>query len=331
VPLPLTVLSILAIDLGTETLPALALGREPAESGLMARPPRRQGQNVIDKAMLLRAWGLMGLLSAGLSLGLFFLVLTRAGWTPGAPTGSGTLLRDAYLRATTATFAAIVACQIGTAFAARTQRSSLRAIGLWSNRLLLAGIAFELVFAAAVIYLPPLQAVFGTAALPGWVLALLVPMPLLVWGVDEVYRALRCRQGSGHPVGEPRCGGSTPRCRMRRRSAAKRVAGAPSTTLWSMLTVRSSNSTVPMCPSTSTGLTLIPPTTTVREARLGGAIAKPPPSANIPRAVTCTVPIASCTRWERLMTAYIARYSPGTRPSVGASVSSSRPFPVLEG
>ncbi len=50
VPLPLTVLSILAIDLGTETLPALALGREPAEPGLMARPPRRQSQNVIDKA-----------------------------------------------------------------------------------------------------------------------------------------------------------------------------------------------------------------------------------------------------------------------------------------
>jgi magnesium-transporting ATPase (P-type) len=198
VPLPLTVLSILAIDLGTETLPALALGREPAEPGLMARPPRKQSQNVIDKAMLLRAWGLMGLMSAALSMGLFFLVLTRAGWTPGAPTGSGTPLHDAYLQATTATFAAIVACQIGTAFAARTQHSSLRAIGLWSNPLLLAGIAFELLFAAAVIYLPPLQTVFGTAALPGWVLALLIPMPLLVWGLDEAYRALRRNLSGGH-------------------------------------------------------------------------------------------------------------------------------------
>jgi calcium-translocating P-type ATPase len=193
VPLPLTVLSILAIDLGTETLPALALGREPAEPGLMARPPRTQGQNVIDRAMLLRAWGLMGVLSAALSMALFFLVLTRGGWSPGDATGSGSALRNVYLQATTATFAAIVACQIGTAFAARTQHSSLRAIGVWSNRLLLAGIAFELVFAAAVIYLPPLQAVFGTAPLPGWVLALLVPMPLLVWGLDEIYRALRRR------------------------------------------------------------------------------------------------------------------------------------------
>ena len=128
--------------------------------------------------------------------GAVLLVLTRAGWTPGAPTGLGSPLHHAYLQATTASFAAIVACQVGTAFAARTQRSSLRSIGLTSNPLLLAGIAFELVFAAAVIYLPPLQAVFATAALPGWVLVLLVPMPLLVWGLDEIYRALRRR----HPA-----------------------------------------------------------------------------------------------------------------------------------
>jgi calcium-translocating P-type ATPase len=194
VPLPLTVLQILAIDLGTETLPALALGREPAEPGLMARPPRRRGENVIDRTMLLRAWGIMGVVSAALTLGLFFLVLLRAGWTPGAPTGDGAPLHQAYLQATTASFAAIVACQIGTAFASRTQRSSLRSIGLLSNPLLLGGVAFEVLFAAALVYVPPLQDVFGTAALPAWVLGLLVPMPVLVWGVDEVFRAVRRRR-----------------------------------------------------------------------------------------------------------------------------------------
>jgi magnesium-transporting ATPase (P-type) len=55
VPLPLTVLQILAIDLGTETLPALALGREPAEPGLMSRPPRSPKAGVIDRTLLLRA------------------------------------------------------------------------------------------------------------------------------------------------------------------------------------------------------------------------------------------------------------------------------------
>ena len=114
----------------------------------MARAPRRRGENVIDRSMLLRAWGLMGILSAVLTLGLFLLVLASAGWTPGAPTDPGSLLHLAYLQATTASFAAIVACQVGTAFASRTHRSSLRGIGLWSNPLLLGGIAFELLFAA---------------------------------------------------------------------------------------------------------------------------------------------------------------------------------------
>ena len=53
VPLPLTVLQIPAIDLGTETLPALALGREPAEPGLMDRPPRPRTAGVIDRPLLM--------------------------------------------------------------------------------------------------------------------------------------------------------------------------------------------------------------------------------------------------------------------------------------
>ena len=82
IPLPLTVLAILAIDLGTETLPALALGREPAEPGLMDRPPRPRGEGVIRPAMLVRAWLFLGLISAALALGGFFFVLVRAGWHP---------------------------------------------------------------------------------------------------------------------------------------------------------------------------------------------------------------------------------------------------------
>ncbi|SEC65429.1 plasma-membrane calcium-translocating P-type ATPase [Amycolatopsis tolypomycina] len=187
IPLPLTVLQILAIDLGTETLPALALGREPAEPGLMSRRPRRRSEGVVTGRMLLRAWGIMGLLSGALVLGAFFAVLYAAGWHPGADVSSGAL-HTAYLQATTATFAAIVCCQVGTAFAARTERVSLRSVGLTTNRLLLGGIVFELVFAAALIYLPPLQALFGTAALPAWVVAMLLPMPVIVWGADELFR-----------------------------------------------------------------------------------------------------------------------------------------------
>ena len=69
IPLPITALQILAIDLGTETLPALALGREPAEPGIMQRRPRPRSQGIIDRPMLTRAWLWLGLLEAALVLG----------------------------------------------------------------------------------------------------------------------------------------------------------------------------------------------------------------------------------------------------------------------
>lgn len=188
IPLPLTVLQILAIDLGTETLPALALGREPAEPGLMQQPPRSPSEGVIRPAMLTRAWLLLGGVSAVLVMAGFLTTLHGAGWHPGDPTGEGSPLHHAWQQATTMTFLGIVACQLGTAFAARTQRVSLRSVGLTSNRLLLVGIVFEVVFAAVVVAWQPLQEVFGTA-LPGvGQLALLLAFPPIVWGADEAYR-----------------------------------------------------------------------------------------------------------------------------------------------
>lgn len=133
VPLPLTVLQILAIDLGTETLPALALGRERAEPGTMSRPPRPSSQGVISRDMLVRSWCYLGTVSAVLVMGAFFYVLWRAGWQPGDPTGAGDPLHHAYIIATTATFAGIVTCQVGTAVAARTDHAALREIGLCTN------------------------------------------------------------------------------------------------------------------------------------------------------------------------------------------------------
>jgi calcium-translocating P-type ATPase len=189
IPLPLTVLQILAIDLGTEILPALALGGEPAEPGLMERPPRPRSQGVIGRVLLFRAWVVLGAVEAVLVMGGFFFVLLHAGWQPGDATGTGSPLHDAYLTATTMTFAGIVVCQIGTAVAARTERASLRAVGFFTNRFLLLGIASEIVFAAALVYIPALQGVFGTAPLHGLELAILAPFPFIVWGVDELRRA----------------------------------------------------------------------------------------------------------------------------------------------
>jgi calcium-translocating P-type ATPase len=196
IPLPLTVLQILAFDVGTETLPALALGREPAEPGLMQRPPRKPRESVIRAPLLLRAWLFLGVIAAALAMAGFFYVLLEAGWHPGDSTGPGTPLHHAYRQATTMTFFGMVAGQVGTAFAARTERASLRSVGVASNPLLLWGIAFELALAAVIIYVPPLQTLLGTAPLTPGMLAFTAPYPILVWGADELRRWLLRREGT---------------------------------------------------------------------------------------------------------------------------------------
>jgi calcium-translocating P-type ATPase len=203
IPLPLLVQQILAIDLGTETLPALALGREASEPGTMQRPPRPRGEGVIRRDMLVRAWFLLGGVSAGLAMLAFFAVLLAAGWRTGDPVGQGAAFHHAYLQATSATFLTIVACQVGTALAARTDRASLASIGVLSNKLLVWGIAFELVFAAVVTAVPGVNTVFGAATPPWWLLVGLLAAPVIVWGVDELHRA-RLRERSGGTRGAAR-------------------------------------------------------------------------------------------------------------------------------
>ncbi len=208
IPLPLTVMQILAVDLGTDTLPALALSREPAEPGLMDRPPRSRKEGVITRGMLARSWGFMGVISAVLVMAGYFAVLLHAGWRPGAATGTGTRLHTAYQQATTVAWLGIVACQVGTAFAARTEWASLRSIGVLTNRLLLLGIAVELGFAFTLIFAAPLHGLFGTASLSPGQLAIVVPFPFIVWGADELrrWRARRNRRGAQAGVERPQCG-----------------------------------------------------------------------------------------------------------------------------
>jgi calcium-translocating P-type ATPase len=198
VPLPLTVLQLLTFDVGTETIPALALGREPAEPGIMDRPPRSRQEGVIRGGMLVRAWLFLGVIAAALALGGFFYVLLHAGWSPGDPVGTGSRLHHAYLQATTMTFLGMVMGQVGTAVAARTERASLRSVGVFTNRFLLWGVAFELGLTAMIIYLPFFHSLLSTAALPPSTLLITLPFPLIVWGADEARRyIIRRRAPSG--------------------------------------------------------------------------------------------------------------------------------------
>ena len=125
----------------------------------MDRPPRPRTEGIISRAMLARAWRFLGLISATLVMTGFFLTLRQSGWHPGVATDPGSPLHHAYLQATTVAWLGIVACQVGTAFAVRTDHASLRSVGIFTNRYLLGGIAFALSFAAALIYIPALNSV----------------------------------------------------------------------------------------------------------------------------------------------------------------------------
>jgi len=196
IPLPLTVMQILAVDLGTDLLPALALGMERPEPAVMCRPPRSRRERLLDRAMLLRAYGWLGVIEALLALGGYFFAYWWAGWQPGLPLPADT---PVYRVATTMTLAGIVACQVGNAFACRSAVESIWTLGFLTNRTLLAAIGIEVLLLGLLIYLPPLATVFELAPLEPahWLfLAMFGPVLLLLEELRKAwYRRRSTRRG----------------------------------------------------------------------------------------------------------------------------------------
>ncbi|MCF6157170.1 MAG: HAD family hydrolase [wastewater metagenome] len=162
IPLPLTVMQILAVDLGTDLIPALALGAEPPEPGSMDKPPRRKNRRLLDIPLLLRAYCFLGPIEAVACMAGFFFVYYQYGWRPGGDMPDSGII---YYTATTMTLAGIVATQIGNIFACRTDRESIFKVGFLSNRLVVLGIVSELIIIFTLVYTPFLQKIFGLAPL----------------------------------------------------------------------------------------------------------------------------------------------------------------------
>lgn len=195
IPLALTLMQILSIDLGTDLVPALALGAEPPEPGVMERPPRRVNEHVITRALLLRAYAWLGALQSLAALAAFyFMYWTNGYWGQWLDLpASGPL----YRAATAMTLASVVATQIGNLFAQRTESRSVFRMHWGTNRLVWAGIATELTLLALLLYVPALQRLFDTAPLPpqNW-LFLFAWAPLLLLA-DEGRKALVRRRARG--------------------------------------------------------------------------------------------------------------------------------------
>jgi len=198
IPLPLVVMQILAIDLGTETLPALALGVERGEPDIMKRPPRSRKDRLVDRQMLFRTWVFLGLIEALLVMAGYFWVLYTNGWHYGQQLDFSDHL---YIQATTMTWAGIVATQVGTAFACRTNRASVFKVGFLTNKWLLWGIAFEVSLMLLIVYVPLLQGVFQTTGLELKHWAVLSLFPIVMFISDELrkffVRTISAKKGAG--------------------------------------------------------------------------------------------------------------------------------------
>jgi magnesium-transporting ATPase (P-type) len=199
IPLALNVMHILAVDLGTDLLPALGLGAEKAEPGLMDRPPRSPGEHVITPGLLARAYLFLGpLQSLAVMIAFYFMYWTNGHWGQWLDLPSAGPL---YESATAMALACVVTTQIGNLFAQRTERASSLGVPAFGNRLLWLGVASELAVIVAIVHWPPAQRVVGTGSFPlfNW-LFLFAWAPLLLLA-DEARKCVLRRMAKTGPAG----------------------------------------------------------------------------------------------------------------------------------
>jgi Ca2+-transporting ATPase len=204
IPAALTVLQILAVDLGTDLLPALALGAEPPEAGSMQRPPRQRDQPLLTRAVMVRGYLLLGAVEAGLAMAAYLLAWRAEGvglaqlraLAPALLAGTAEPAWQVVQRqASAATFTTIVLGQLGVLMACRSDRQPvLGRPGLgWLRRnpLLGLGIGSELAIAALLVQVAPLAAVLELAPFPAGWLGWMLPVPVLVVLADDLRKRLQ--------------------------------------------------------------------------------------------------------------------------------------------
>jgi len=183
IPLPLTIIQILAVDLGTDMLPALGLGSAKPEPGNMNRPPRPRNERLLNWRLLLHAYVFLGLMEAVVSMAAYFFVLHSGGWQWGESLGSHDPL---YLQATTACLSAIIVTQIVNVFLCKTPERSVFAAGLFDNRIILWGIALEIILILGIDYTAWGNMVFGTRPIASEVWLFILPFALAMLLLEEL-------------------------------------------------------------------------------------------------------------------------------------------------
>jgi magnesium-transporting ATPase (P-type) len=198
VPLALTVLQILAVDLGTDMVPALGLGIERPDGAVMGRPPRTRHDRLLTPGLLGRAYLFLGPLEAVAAMTAFFFVLAEAGWRWGSILAPDDRV---YREATTACLAAIVLSQVVNVHLCRTRRAPMRSRRFFDNRLITAGIVIELALLLLIVFTEPGNAIFGTAPLSGRAWVVIVPFALTMILLEEWRKRIVHRRESPIPRG----------------------------------------------------------------------------------------------------------------------------------
>ena len=183
IPLALTPIQALSIDMGSDTLAALGLGVERPDPKIMQRPPRPQDERLMDWPLALRAYGFLGLIEAAAAMATFFFVLNGAGWTYGQSLAPHD---RAYLQATTACLSTIIVMQIVNVFLCRSATQSVFSTGILGNRLIVVGVASEIAILLLINYTSWGNALLGTGPIGGSAWGFIVPLGMCMFALEEL-------------------------------------------------------------------------------------------------------------------------------------------------
>lgn len=194
IPLALTVAQIIAIDFGTDILPALALGGEKPEPDVMLKCPRKRNQPLVDKSLLLRSFVWLGGIESVLCFAAFFFVYSSTGYSIMSSSNPFPSFNNpggiVYLLATTVFHAGVVTSQIGNAFACRTEKGSVHMMGWLSNRNLIFATLISMVLLFMTIYIAPMAQIFDHTTIPPitWIgLGLFIP---ILYGLEKARKLI---------------------------------------------------------------------------------------------------------------------------------------------
>ncbi|MCM8594835.1 cation-transporting P-type ATPase [Accumulibacter sp.] len=186
-PVALTPIQALSIDMGTDSLTALGLGAEKPHPQAMRQAPRSRGKRLLDLELAWRGYLFLGVIEAAAAMSAFLFVLRQGGWTYGQMPAANDPL---YLQATTATLCAIIVMQIVNVFLCRSSVRPVCSTGFGGNRLIVSGVVLEVALLGLIAYTPWGNALFDTAPPPAAVWIGIVPFALVMLLLEEGRKAI---------------------------------------------------------------------------------------------------------------------------------------------